>query len=90
MLLVHLARLCNEFQNHEQAQQAADAIVSQVCHSPLTSPHASATFVSICNAEHKDVSLAQCTADDKETLKEKPNQSYCNGDSRSTMTLVAI
>ena len=30
MLVVHLGRLCNECQSHELAQQAADALISQV------------------------------------------------------------
>jgi hypothetical protein len=30
VLLVHLARLCNDCQGQEQAQEAADAIISQV------------------------------------------------------------
>ncbi len=34
VLLVHLARLCNVCQSHEQAQQAADAVISQACHAP--------------------------------------------------------
>lgn len=30
LLIVHIGRLCNECQSHELAQQAADAIISQV------------------------------------------------------------